>query len=136
MATYNKFNCFVADVHNGVHNLGSNTIKVALTNSAPSAANTQLSNITEIAYTYCSARVITVTSSSQSGGLYKLIVEDLTLTATGGAVGPFQYVVFYNDTHANKPLICWFADTAPVTLNAGDTYKIDCNQTDGLFDDQ
>ena len=35
MATFNKFNQFVADIANKVHNLGSDTLKVGLTNTAP-----------------------------------------------------------------------------------------------------
>ena len=49
MALYNKFNTFVADVNNKVHNFGSDTFKVILTNVAPVAANAVKADITEIA---------------------------------------------------------------------------------------
>jgi hypothetical protein len=48
MSAYNKFNSFVEALAEKVHNLGSDTLKIALTNTAPVAGNTQLSNITEI----------------------------------------------------------------------------------------
>ena len=78
MATYYKFNSFVEAVAEKVHNLGSDTLKVALTNSAPVATNTVLANITEISYTNCSSRTLTVSSSAQSSGTYKLVIADLT----------------------------------------------------------
>ena len=39
MAAFNKFNAFVADVANKVHNLGSDTLKVMLSNTLPTSAN-------------------------------------------------------------------------------------------------
>ena len=85
MATFNKFNAFVADLANGVHNLGSNQLVVALTNTAPSASNATLSAITEISYTGLSTRNITTTSSTQTSGTYSLVLVDLTLTASGAS---------------------------------------------------
>lgn len=48
MATFNKFNSFVEALAEKTHNLGADTLKVALTNSAPSATNTVLADITQI----------------------------------------------------------------------------------------
>lgn len=125
MAAYVKFNSFVEALAEKVHNLGSDTLMVALTNSAPNAStNTQLSQITQISYTNLSSRAITVASSSQTSGTYSLVVNDLTLTASG-AVGPFQYVVVYNDTATNDELICYFDHGSAVTLANGETYTID-----------
>lgn len=47
--TFNKFNDYSEQKNRGVHNWGSHTFKWALTNSAPVATNTQLSDITQIA---------------------------------------------------------------------------------------
>lgn len=132
MASYNKFNSFVADVANKVHNLGSDALKVALTDSAPVATNTVLANITEISYTNLSTRAITTTSSTQASGLYKLILAVLTLTASG-AVGPFRYVVIYNDTAGSKQLIGWYDYGAEITLANGDTFTVSFDQTNGLL---
>lgn len=125
MAAYQKFNSFVEALAEKAHNLGADAIKVALTNSAPSASNSTLANITEISYANCSSRTIGVASSSQSGGTYSLVVNDLTLTASGGTVGPFQYVVIYNDSAANDELICFADRGSAVTLADGDTFLID-----------
>lgn len=133
MATYTKFNSFVEAVAEKVHNLGSDSLKVALTNSAPSASNTILTDITEVSYTFCSTRVLTTSSSAQTSGTYKLVVADLTLTATGGAVGPWRYVTVFNNTATNKELISYFDYGSALTLNDLDSIILDFDGTNGLL---
>lgn len=127
MAVGNKFNAFIADVYNGVHNFSSDTIKAYLTNTLPVAANSVKADIAEIAagngYT-AGGVTISVTSSTQTGGTYSLVTGDATITATG-AIGPFRYVVFYNDTAASDNLIQWYDHGSEVTMANGDTYTID-----------
>jgi hypothetical protein len=134
MATYNKFNSFVEALAEKVHNLGSDTLTVALcaAANAPVASNTVLANLTQIAYTNLSARAITVSASSQTSGTYKLVCTDLVLTASG-AVATFRYVVIYNDTATNDELICWFDYGSDVTLASGETFTIDFDGTNGLL---
>ena len=132
MASYTKFNSFVEAIAEKSHNLGSDTLKVALTNSAPVASNTVLANITEISYTNCSTRTITVSASSQTSGTYKLVCTDLVLTASG-TVGPFRYIVIYNDTATNDELIAFFDHGTNVTMQSSDTYTIDFDGTNGLL---
>lgn len=135
MATYNKFNSFVEALAEKVHNLGSDTLTIALcsTANAPVSSNTQLSNLTQIAYTNLSSRVLTTSTSSQTSGTYKLVINDLVLTASGGSVASFQYVVVYNDTATNKELICWFDYGSAVTLANGETLTLDFDATNGLL---
>ena len=127
MAAYNKFNSFVEAIAEKVHNLGSDTLEIALTAAAnaPVATNTQLSNLTQISYTNLSARTITVSASSQTSGTYSLVTTDKVLTASGGAVATFRYVAIYNDTATNDELICWFDHGSDVTLADGETYTVD-----------
>lgn len=134
MASYNKFNSFVEAVAEKVHNLGSDQLMVALcaAANAPVATNTQLSQLTEIAYTNLSSRVITTSSSAQTSGTYKLVLADLVLTASG-AVGPFRYVVLYNNTATNKELIAWWDYGSDVTLANGDTFTLDFDGTNGVL---
>ncbi len=126
-----KVNKFSLNLGNKVFNLGSDTIKVALTNTIPtvSTAN-QLSDITEISYTNLSARTVTTTSFTQTSGTAKLILADLVLTASG-AVGPFQYVVLYDDTASNKELIGFYDYGSAYTMASGDTFTIDFDASAG-----
>lgn len=132
MATFNKFNSFVEAVAEKVHNLGTDQLMVALTNTAPIAGNTVLTDITEISYTNISSRIITTSSSSQTAGLYKLILADLVLTASG-AVPAFRYVVIYNNTAASKELIGWVDYGSSITMATGETITIDFDNTNGLL---
>lgn len=135
MATFNKFNAFVEHLSEGVHNLQSNQLVIALTNTAPVAINSVLADLTQIAYTNLSSRNLTVASSAQTSGTYKLTVNDITLTASGGSVGPFRYVVIYNDTPTSPadPLIGYYDYGSSLTLAAGETITIDFDNTNGLL---
>ena len=133
MAAYNKFNAFAENVAEGIHNLGSNQLRIALTNTAPVAGNSVLADLTEITYTNLSARNVTTSSSAQTGGVYKLTCADLVLTASGGLVGPFRYVVLYNDTAAGDPLIGWFDYGSSITLASGETLTVDFDQVNGVL---
>ena len=131
-ATYNKFQKFVEDIAHGVHDLESDQLVIALTNVAPVATNSVLADLTEITYTNLSAREITTASSAQTDGTYKLTLTDLELTASGD-VGPFRYVVVYNDDATGDPLICWFDYESSITLHDGDKFEIDFSSESGLF---
>lgn len=130
MATFNKFNSFVEDVAEKVHNLGADTLKVMLTNSAPSASNTVKANLTEISagngYT-AGGSAVTITGSSQTSGTYSLVGTDLVFTASGGTIGPFRYAVLYNDTPTSPadPLIGWWDYGSSLTLASGETFTVD-----------
>ena len=132
MPIYQKFECFVENLAEGAHNLGSDTLKVALSNTLPVVTNTVLSNISEISYTNLSTRAITTSTSAQTSGTYKLVLTDLVLTATG-AVGPFTYVIIYNDTSASDKLIAFVTLDSAVTLANNDTYTIDFSSQNGVL---
>ena len=135
MATYTKFQPFVEKLAEKAHDLGSDTLTVALTAAAnaPAATDGVLADLTEITYTNCSARALTTATSAQTGGTYKLVVNDLVLTASGGTVGPLRYVVVYNDTATNDELICFFDYGSEITLADGETLTLDFDGTNGLL---
>ena len=130
--SFSKFQPFVEKLAEKTFNLQSDTLKVALTNSAPAGTESQLSQITEISYTNLSARTLTVSSSAQTSGTYKLVIADLTLTATG-AVGPFRYIVIYDDTATNDELIGYYDYGSNVTMASGDSFPLDFDGSAGLF---
>jgi hypothetical protein len=130
MAAAVKFQSFSEAVAEKKHNLGSDTLKVALTNTAPNAAtNTVLADITQIAngngYTTGGATV-TVTASAQSGGTYTLTCNQVSWTASGGSIGPFRYAVLYNDTATNDELIEYW-DIGSQTLTTGQVGTLQFN---------
>lgn len=138
-SSYNKFNVFVVDFGNKVHNLSSDVFKVALTNTAPAATNAVFADITEIAagngYA-AGGNTAADTSWSQASGTAKLVLADpATWTASGGSVGPFRYAVLYNSTQTSplKPLIAWWDYGSSITLASGETFTVDLDQTNGVF---
>lgn len=152
MASFQKFHCFVEDLAEKKHNLGADTLKVLLTNTAPNAADTHVdtdltactveatSNAAEVAagngYTK-GGNAATVSSSSQTSGTYKLVLDDpATWTAVGGTIGPFRYAVLYNDsggTSATRPVIGWWDYGTSVTLQIGETFKVDFDPATGVL---
>jgi len=132
MATYNKFNCFTEDLAEKKHNLATDTLVVALTNTLPVATNTVIGDITQINYTGLSSRNLVQASSTQTSGTYKLVINDLTLTATG-TIPTYRYVVIYNDTSATDALIAWFDVGAPVNMINLDTLVLDFDGSGGAL---
>lgn len=130
MATFTKFESFVEYLAEGVMNLGADTLKIMLTNSAPLVTNTVKANLTEISPGFgysAGGPTVTITSSSQSGGTYSLVGSDVAITAAGGSVGPFRYAVLYDDTPTSPadPLIAFWDYGSSVTLATGETLTVD-----------
>ena len=135
---FSKFNCFTEDLAEKVHNLGADTLKVLLTNTAPTASNTVKANLTEISagngYT-AGGTAASITSSAQSSGTYKLVLADVVFTAAGGSIGPFRYAILYNDTPTSPadPLIGWYDYGSSITLADGETLTVDFDPTNGVL---
>lgn len=137
MASFNKFNSFVEALAEKKHDLGADTLKVLLTNTAPVATNSVKADLTEISagngYT-AGGNTAAVTSSAQTSGTYKLVLGDpATFTASGGSVGPFRYAVLYNDTASNKELIGWWDYGSSITLASGESFAVDFDPTTGVL---
>lgn len=139
MATFNKFNQFTEDLAKGVHNLTPTTghqlvVALCAAANAPVATNSTLSNLTQISYTNLSSRNLTINTSAQTSGTYKLTINDLVLTASG-SVATFRYVVIYNDTPTSPtdPLIGWYDYGTDVTMANLETFTIDFDGAAGVL---
>ena len=130
MATFNKFQDFTEQLTLGIHDWDTHVFKVALTNSAPVATNTILSNITQISGTngYTTGGTATTIAVSETTGTTTVTGTEVIFTASG-AMGPFQYAVLYNDS-ATSPLdalVGWWDYASAVTLAASETFTVKFN---------
>jgi len=136
MATYNKFNVFVEDQFEGVHDWDLHTFKVLLTNTAPVATNSVKADLTEISAGsgYTAGGTATTITTSRSSGTFKAAGSDVVFTASG-SVGPFRYAVLYNDTPTSPadPLVAWWDYGSSVTLASGETFTVDFDATNGIL---
>jgi hypothetical protein len=132
MPTFTKINSFVENLAEKQIDLSGNQLTVALTNTAHEAAWDELADLTQVNYTNLSSRVLTVSSSAQTSGTYKLVLADLVLTASG-AVGPFRYVYIYDDGSTGDKLIAYYDYGSAVTLESGDTFTLDFSADDGVL---
>ena len=128
MVAFNHFECFAGDVGLQKHELNADTLKIYLSNAAPSAsADSVKTDLAEIsAENGYSAGGNDITNTySETSGTGTLAGTDVTITADGGTVGPFQYVVLYNDTVADDLLIGWWDYGSAITLQDTETFKTD-----------
>ena len=138
-ATFTLFQDFKEQLGKSQHNLASDTIKVALTNSAPSATDATLSQITQISasggYTAGAGGGYSLTgvSYTETSGTGTFTHTDpFVITASGGSVGAFRYLVYYNDTSASDKLIGYLDYGSSITLADTETISIDL-PVGGLF---
>ncbi len=134
MAVFNKFQDFVEQLGLGKHNLDTDVLKIMLSNTAVLNTNTIKANITEIAagngYTAGGTDAAGVYSETPAG-TGSLTCTDVVWTAAAGTIGPFRYVVLYNDTTAApvKPLIGWWDYGSSITLADTETFTADFGAT-------
>jgi hypothetical protein len=128
MATYVKFQDFVEQLGKGTHQLhaAGHTFNVYLTNSAPNAAtHTKLADLAGITEEHGYAAADIQNDYSEAAGTGTATAVDVTWTAVGGTFGPFRYAVIYNDSAADKNLVCYFDYGSSITINAGESFKVD-----------
>ena len=134
MATYTKYNQFVEDVAKAVHNFGTHTFKVALSNGTPAATHATLSAITELTtangYTAGGATT-TISGTTQSGGTLTIVASDPAAWTASGAGITFRYAALYNDTPTSPadPLIAYWDNGSSTTVTAGNTLQVDFGAT-------
>lgn len=128
MATYNNFEGFVGYIGLAAVNCNTDTFKVYLSNAAPSASLDDIkTDLAEISAGngYTAGGTDVANAYSEAGGTGTLTGTDITWTASGGTIGPFQYAVMYDDTHASDILINWWDYGSALTLNDGESFTVD-----------
>lgn len=126
MASFNKFENFVEDLAEGVHDLSADQVEIYLSNATPSAsADAVKADLAEIAtgngYT---APVDTQNTGAEASGTYTLTGTAATITASGGAIAQFRYVVLQNTTPTSPldPLIGWWDYGSALDLASGESF--------------
>lgn len=138
MAAFNKFNQFQEDLAKAVHNLNTAALKIMLTNTLPVVGNAVKADIAEITagngYT-AGGNAATFVSGAQTGGIYKLTLNDVLFTAVGGTMATFRYPVLYNDTPTSplKPLIGWWDFGVAVNITSGNSFLVDVDAANGVL---
>ena len=123
---FTKINSFVENLAKGLIDLSGNGLTIALTNTAHTSTWDELADLTQISYTNLSARVLTVTTASQTAGTFTLDCADLELTASG-TVPAFRYVYIYDDNSTGDKLICYGDYGSAVNMASGDKINIKFN---------
>lgn len=140
MAVYNKFDDFVEQLVRKKHDLdaAADIVKIFLTNEQPLATDTVKLDMVEIAAGngYTAGGDDVTNSLTVVTGTVTLVAVDVIFTASGGTIGPFQFVVAYNDSLIAAPvdgLISWWDRGAALTLQDGESFTVDF-QGNKIFD--
>ena len=140
VATFTFFDEFKNNLAKGAINLSSDSFKWALSNTAPDAANdATFSDITEISagngYTSGGHTLdnVTWTETSAGSGTWRFSADDEVFTASGGSIGPFRYVILYDDTAANDELVGYLDFGSALTLPDASTFTINISAS-GIFE--
>ena len=137
-----KFQGFVEAMAEKKHDLGADTFYIELLNSGPDAGTDFVETDlpadlgTQGGYTSGGVSAGVATSSSQSGGIYKLTIADKVITASGATIGPFRYVVLLNNSASNKDLITYYDYGSSITLQDGESFTVDFDGTNGVLTNQ
>ena len=129
MAAYNKFQPAIENLFENI-NSGSDSWAIKLATGVNAAAGT----ITEVAngngYT-TGGNAATVTSATQTGGTYKLVLASpSTWTATGAGFS-FQYAVLVDTTTSTN--VAYWDYGSSQTVAAGETVTVTLDPTNGVF---
>lgn len=142
-ASFTKVNDAIESLMNGGTNLGTDTLLMAFTNTAPASETSNplndnngiKTNITEIAYggfytdSLTVDRTLQSVTSTQTGGTWTLDCADWTMTASGGSIPAWQYIYLWDDTIASPvdPLLAHWDYGSAINLADGDTANININ---------
>lgn len=133
MAAYQKYTAAIESMLEGM-NLGTDTWKVALSATLNLADSTFTPGTTDLAtgngYT-AGGNTCSVTSSSQTGGTYKLVLGSPAVWTATGVGFTFRYAILWNAT-TNQPVGAWDYGSSQVVA-VGETVTVTLDGTNGVF---
>lgn len=125
-----KFQDFVERLGLAGHNLNTDQLNIALTNTLPVNTQTVFDAVTNhaapaAANGYTSGGHDVTNIWSESAGTATMAGVDVTITATAGGIGPFRYNVLYNLTSLTDLLVMYYDHGSSITLADGESYVFD-----------
>jgi len=131
MSAYNKFLPATEAMNEGM-NAGSDTWKIIL---ATNLANTDTTITAEVAngngYTTGGLpTALGLNSGARANGIFTLTGTKQTWTSSGAGMAQFRYVLLYDQTVANGPLIASWDYASGLTLAVGETFTVKFNNGD------
>ncbi len=138
MVSYNKFEDFVEQLGLKRHNVDVDVLKIFLTDELPLVADTVKLDMVEIGAGngYTAGGEDTLASWAEAAGVATLTGNKVIWTAGGGTIGPFRYVVLYNDDTVTPTdqLIAWWDYGSSITLADTETFTVKFNNGDPTGD--
>lgn len=129
MASYNKFTPAIENLFENI-NAGSDSWVIKLATAVDQAAGTITETANGGGYT-TGGNAATVTSSSQSGGTFKLVLASPSVwTASGGGFS-FRYAVLTDSTTSTN--VGYWDYGSSQTVAAGETVTVTLDATNGVF---
>jgi hypothetical protein len=139
MAAFNKFNQFVKDLADKVHNLGSDSLKIMLTDVAPGRdehgqGEHHRDRGRQRLYGRRQRRGLCLRRANQRH-LQAYPVSRRIHGIAGGSIAQFRYAVLYNDTPTSPadPLIGWYDYGAEINVTNGNSFTVALDPTAGVF---
>lgn len=132
-ASYNKYTAAIEPLFENI-NSGSDAWKIALASTVNAADTTFTPGTTDLAtaggYT-AGGNAASVSSATQSGGTYKLVLNSpSTWTATGSGF-TFRYAILWDST-TSTPVAYWDYGSSQAVA-AGETVTVTLDPTNGVF---
>jgi hypothetical protein len=133
MAAFNKYNS-AAEALTENANCGTDTWRVILSNTVPAATDVTQADAAELTtaggYTV-NGNTCAVSSSSQTGGVYKLVLADPAQWTGTGAGFTFRYAILWNQTI--DVLFGWWDYGSSQLVASGETLDVDLSAANGVF---
>jgi hypothetical protein len=132
-SSFAKYNSGAEALVEGI-NAGTDTWRVILSNTTPAVTDVAQADAAELStsggYTV-NGNSCAVSSSSQTSGVYKLVLADPTAWTASGGGFTARYAILWDQT-ADK-LIGWWDYGSSQAVAAGETFTVDLSAANGVF---